>query len=274
MIPERTAGVLWVLSGLAGILAACAALWGLLGSDFYHVVPEQLRPGAYSQDTVTLVAAAGLGLSIRAIRKGMALAWMIWAGLVGYLVYAYALYSFDRVVTPAFPLYLAVLGLALFAAALFLRHVDVQALVVRDGQSPPRRGVALLLGLLVVLFSGLWAGMLAPAIMAGEALDGMTIFVLDLALALPLTALAAVLVWRGSPAGDLLAVVMLIKVGTLGVSVFLGTAYAPLFFAGASSPGELALYGLMGFGPLALLWPYLRALTIRPPPMPEAARGG
>ena len=274
MIPRRRIRLLFLLSGLAALLAALSALWGMVQPGFYHMVPEQLRPGAYSQDTVTLAAAVGIALSIRAIRNGLEIAWTVWAGLVGYLVYAYALYSFDRVVTPAFPLYLAVLGLSVFAAALFLRHVDVQALVVREGRAPPRRGVALLLGVLVVLFAGLWAGMLAPAIMAGEALDGMTIFVLDLAFALPLTALAAILAWRGSPAGDLLAIVMLMKVGTLGVSVFLGTAYAPLFFGAAASLSELALYGLMGFGPLVLLWPYLRALTVQQPPMPEAARGG
>ncbi len=166
-------------------------------------------------------------------------------------------------VNPVFPLYVAILSAASFALILFVRAARPEAVVPRRGRMPPRRAVAALFALLVVLFGALWTTMLAPAMATREPPAGATIFVLDLAFALPLTAVAAAFLWRGRPAGDLLAVPLLLKVGILGLSVLLGTACGALFFGAAPAAGEYALYALMGFGPLALLRPFLRALEVR-----------
>jgi hypothetical protein len=166
------------------------------------------------------------------LRRAWAKGWLIGAGLVGYLIYAYGLYSFDRVMNPAWPLYLAVLATSAFAAFRFLRAVDPAT--VRPGrQPPPRRIVAGLFALLVVLFTALWLSMLVPAMAAREALPGQTIFELDLAFAPPLVGLTAILLWRGHPVGDLLAIPMLMKVAVLGVSM----SSAP-FTPGPSSTGR------------------------------------
>jgi len=122
--------------------------------------------------------------------------------------------------------------------------------------------VAGLFALLVVLFVGLLLSMLVPAMAARQPLPGQTIFVLDLAFALPLTGLTAVLLWRGHPVGDLLAIPMLMKVAVLGVSVFLGTFYTWALFDGPFLAFDLALYALMGFGPAALIWPFWRGLRV------------
>lgn len=104
--------------------------------------------------------------------------------------------------------------------------------------------------------------MIAPAMTVRQPLPGQTIFVLDLAFALPLSALTAVLLWRGHPVGGLLAIPMLMKVAVQGVSVFLGTFYTWAFFGDPFMPFDLALYALMGFGPAALIWPYWRRLHV------------
>lgn len=250
------------LGELAALLALVAVAAGLALPDAMAAVPPSLRPGAYSQETITVLAALGLLWTGRRLRAGWHKGWLLWPGLVGYLVYAYGLFAFDGVLNPVFPLYLAILALSSFALVLFLRRVDPAAVRVQPGMAPPRRGTALLLGLLVVLFGVLWSAMLLPALSGTERPEVLTILVLDLAFALPITALAAVLLWRRHPAGDLFAVPLLVKVATLGLSVFLGTAYAPLFFGGPFMPGELALYALMGFGPLLLIRPFWRALSL------------
>ncbi len=261
LIPSAAAPTLRRLSDAAAVLTLAAVGAALVLPEPYAAVPDYLRPGAWSQDTISAPAALAL-LAVNArIRGGWEKGWLFWAGLVGYLMYAYGLYSFDRVMNPAYPLYLAVLSLSAFAAFLFLRALDLRAL--RPGpRPPPRRGVAGLFGLLVVLFAALWLVQLLPAMAARAPLPGQTIFVLDLAFALPLVALTAILLWRGSPAGDLLAIPMLMKVAVLGVSVFLGTFYTWAFFDGPFLAFDLALYALMGFGPAALILPVWRRLEV------------
>jgi len=261
MIAPAAAPTLLRLSDAAAVLALAAVASALLLPAPYAAVPDHLRPGAWSQDTISAPAALAL-LAVNArLRQGWDKGWLIWAGLVGYLIYAYGLYSFDRVMNPAWLLYVAVLSLSVFAALMFLRAVDPAA--VKTGpRPPPRRAVAGLFGLLVALFVALWLVQLLPAMAARKPLPGQTIFVLDLAFALPLTGLTAVLLWRGSPAGDLLAIPVLMKVAVLGISVFLGTFYTWALFDGPFMAFDLALYALMGFGPAALVWPVWRGLDV------------
>lgn len=261
MIAPSTAPTLLRLSDAAAVLTLAAVAAALVLPAPYAAVPDHLRPGAWSQDTIAAPAALVLLAVSARLRQGWAKGWLIWAGLIGYLIYAYGLYSFDRVMNPAWPLYLAVLSLSVFAALMFLRSVDPAA-VTTGPRPPPRRAVAGLFGLLVVLFAGLWLAQLLPAMAVRQPLPGQTIFVLDLAFALPLTALTAVLLWRGHPVGDLLALAMLMKVALLGVSVFLGTFYTWAFFGGPFMAFDLALYALMGFGPAALIWPVWRGLVV------------
>lgn len=261
MIARAATPLLLRLSDAAAVLTLAAIAAALLLPAPYAAVPDHLRPGAWSQDTISAPAAMALLAVGWRLRQGWVKGWLIWAGLVGYLVYAYALLSFDRVMNPAYPLYLAVLALGVLALVLFVRAVDPGSLTSAP-RPPPRRAVAGLFGLLVVLFAVLWLAQLLPAMAARQPLPGQTIFTLDLAFALPLTGLAAALLWRGHPVGDLLAIPMLMKVAVLGVSVFLGTLYGWAVFGGPLLPFDLALYALMGFGPAALIRPVWRGLEV------------
>ncbi len=164
----------------------------------------------------------------------------------------------------AHPLYLVVLAASNFALVVFVHHVQPGAL--RSGPAAPSRRILVgLFGLLAVLFLGLWLTMLVPGIIARAALPERTISVLDLAFALPLVALAAVLLWSAYPLDDLPASPMLMKVAVLGIFVFLGTAFTPAFFDGPFLPVEMALYALSGVGPALLIWPIWRALKATVP---------
>ena len=259
MIAPAAAPILWRLSDAAAVLTLAAVGAALILPDPYAAVPDHLRPGAWSQDTISAPAALALLAVTWRLRQGWAKGWLIWAGMVGYLIYAYGLYSFDRVMNPAYPFYLAVLAASVLAAILFVRAVEPAALTSAR-RPPPRRAVAGLFGLLVALFTTLWLSQLLPATAARQPLPGHTIFVLNLAFALPLTGLTAWFLWRGSVLGDLLAIPMLMKVAVLGISVFLGTFYTWAFFDGPFLAFDLALYALMGFGPAALIWPFWRGL--------------
>jgi len=180
---------------------------------------------------------------------------------MAYLIYAYALYAFEQVYKPLFLAYVAVLGLSVYALATFFAVADLRAVSASRDPSPPRRSTAALLLLLVALFTGLWLSILLPAMATRTPPEGSTIFVLDLALVLPLLVLEARLLLRASPIGDVLAVPILTKAVTLGVSVLLGTLLAPAFGRTLDAV-EVATYALLGLGPLGFLVVYVRRITV------------
>ncbi|WFE75205.1 hypothetical protein [Roseinatronobacter sp. S2] len=143
MIAYAAATTLLRLSDAAAVLMLAALASALLLPDPYAAIPDHLRPGAWRKDTISVPAALAL-LAVNArLRQGWAKGWLIWAGLVGYLICAYGLYSFDRVMNPAYPLYLAVLATSIMAVVLFMRVIDLSAL--RVGPRPrPCRAMAVL----------------------------------------------------------------------------------------------------------------------------------
>lgn len=247
------------VGGLAGALSLVAAVTGLFDLSIYDpVVAPNMMPGTVSQDLVSLaVGAAIMVLSYLLYRRDGVL-WLIWLGGIAYLAYAYAIYAFEAVMTPLFLLYVACFGSAIWGAITFFTRLDVGALSVSH---PPRRLTAALFGLLVLMFLFLWLSILVPASLNGTRQEGNTIFVLDLAFVLPLLVVAGGLLMAARPLGDLLAIPLLIKASSLGVSVLLGTLIAPLFGFPAPVP-EIVTYAILGLVPLALIPAWLRALRI------------
>ncbi len=245
------------LSSLAALLAVALSIAGLARPALYQpMTPDRLMPGAMSQDAISLAAALGLLALARPLaRGGSQRAWLVWLGLVGYLGYAYGLYAFETLVNPLYLGYVASFGLALWALFAFFARADLAG---PSPRRPPRRLTAGLFALLAALFLALWLSILLPAMATRIPPDGATIFVFDLAIALPALVVCAVLLWRRARWGDLLALPLLVKVGTLGLSVLIGTLIAPAWGMPVAA-GEVATYGLLTALPATLLWPWWRA---------------
>lgn len=247
------------LATLAGLLVLGLALAGLTYPDLYRpVTPDRLLPGTMSQDAISLAAALGLLALARPLARGAsARLWLVWLGLLGYLAYAYGLYAFETLVNPLFLGYVAAFGLSLWAVFTFFARADLARVAARDA---PRRLTAGLFLLLALLFAGLWLSILVPAMIARVPPDAATIFVFDFALVLPALTVAAILMWRGARWGDILALPLLIKAATLGLSVLLGTLIAPAWGL-PLAPGEVATYAALTLLPAALVPPWWRALA-------------
>ena len=98
---------------IAGVLSVATAGWGLLDAGSYvGLIAPATRPGALSQDVITVIA----GL----ILCGLALAHarftpkdeLVALGLLGYLFYGYGIYVIERVYNVLYLNYLAIFGLA------------------------------------------------------------------------------------------------------------------------------------------------------------------
>lgn len=252
-----------MLSGLAALLALAAASYSLMNLGVYEPsTPQKLLPGAASQDVISIVASLGLLLSVALIRRGKEILWLVWVGLLGYLFYAYALYSFDRIYNLLFLCYIAIVGLCAYSLIGFFARADLGRVGTVGDREPPRTAAASLFLMLASLFLVLWLSILVPAMRDRIAPNGSSIFVLDLAFFLPLLVTEAVLLFRKRPLGDALVIPILVKVATLGLSVLIGVLIAPLF-GQELDVASVGIYALLGLGPLAFSIPFLKRMKVR-----------
>lgn len=248
------------LSVVAAVLAIAAAVHALVVPGLYRpFVPPAFLPGAFGQDVVSLVAGLALLGSVRALTKGSERAWLAWLGLLAFLFYAHAVYAFDRVYTVHFLTYVAVAGLAAWAAVIVLARAEPRALAASRAEPLPRRTTAAWLLALAAVFAGLWLGQVVLAIRHQRPPDGNAVLVLDLAFFLPLLAIEAALLLRRRPLGDALAVPVLVLSGLVGWSVLLGALAARLY------DRPLDVGGVAGYAALAFVSTALAARFLRRP---------
>jgi hypothetical protein len=254
----------------AVVLAVVAALVGLLAA-VYRDVPAMVDQ-AHAADLATLflavpAAVAGLWVAGRKTGPAAGRARLVVAGSLGYLVYTYAIYAFQVVVSPVTPLHIAILGLATWS--LLLQLPALVAGTEGVGDRLPRRVTAGFLAVVAALFAALWLGQIASAIVTGElpaavadlALPTSAVYTLDLAFALPLLALAAGLLIRRPARGFPLALaglVFSVQMAASVVAIFaiqatrgeLADVSVPIVFAAiAISAAALAARGLVPAGP-------------------------
>ncbi|MCU1633358.1 MAG: hypothetical protein JWM61_2010 [Micrococcaceae bacterium] len=107
------------LSVAAALLAAAGSVIGLLGQErIYGRETPDLYNAAIAQDLVNLFLVAPL-MVIVAVRasQGSRRSWLCLIGFLAFTAYNYAIYSFSIHFGPLFPVWVAVLGLSVFAAA-------------------------------------------------------------------------------------------------------------------------------------------------------------
>ncbi|MEJ1991489.1 MAG: hypothetical protein P8X50_07170 [Maritimibacter sp.] len=243
------------LSGLAALLTLGAALTGIIQPSIYQpMTPDNLMPGTLSQDIISLAVSLALLACLRPLARSTSLRlWLIWLGLMGYLAYAYGIYVFETVINPLYLIYIAIFSLSIWAVISFFARADLAV----NAPDAPRRITAALFALLVAMFLMLWLSILIPAMQNQSAPVGATIFAFDLALILPLLSFAALMLWRGQHWGDVLALPLLVKAATLGLSVLIGTLIGPLWGLPLAID-EVGIYAVLTLLPAALIIPWYR----------------
>lgn len=211
------------LGGLTALFLAITAAAGLFVKDIYRpFISAGLLPGLYAQDAISLLAAPALVAAMVFTHRCSARAAVVWIGLLVYTAYYYAFYAFDHFVTAVYPLYIALIGLAVYGLIGLLTSIDLAAFAKRVRRRMPVRFIAAVLGV-TLLFVPLWLLMMAQDIAAGQARETATVFVLDLAFLIPACTLAAVLIWQRRPLGYLLGGALLFKATLSGLLLTAGT---------------------------------------------------
>jgi hypothetical protein len=208
----------YVVSGAFGLVAAVAsaAMW-----DF----PDLLR-GAAAMDgsargTALVVLVAGVPLlaaTMWATARGSARAMFVWAGMIAFLLYQSVLYVLATPFNPLFLAYEAMLALGIWSAVTLMSQVGVGRLPSLVDRRLPARSLAAFLWFAVTMNALVWLAAIVPALgesgpptfLEGTGLTTNPIYVQDLAVWLPMMAVAAWWLWHRDGRGLLLGGAMLV----------------------------------------------------------------
>jgi hypothetical protein len=283
--------------GTAYWLSAALAVTAAAGSLLTFTVPAVLRGTAVmngsARGTALVVLLAGvpaLGGSMLLAARGSAAAVITWLGSAGFLLYNSLMFTFATPANRLFPLYLAMLALSAWSAGAVLWQADVAAFGALFSSRTPVRGIAAYMWAVAALNAAAWLARIIPAVarggtppyLRGTGLPVNVVYVQDLALWLPLLAVAAAWLWRRRPWGYLLAgaglVMWVLESASIAVDQWYGHAAAPgsPVASGALVPA-FALLAAIGLIPAGLLLHGLSGgvpgVTTAPRP-PVAARRG
>ena len=225
------------LAFAALLLAGVAAVAGLAVSGLYRDTAEGIRQARATDLVTLLVAVPALALGLWRARRGSAGGRLVVIAALAYLAYSYAIYAFSVVINSMTLVHIAILSLTTWSLILSVFGLDDATVDRAAGFRLPRRTTGGFLILVAVLFALLWLSQIAGAITSGQLptsvsdlnLPTSAVYVLDLAFALPLIALAAGWLIRRDRRGPASAV------ASLGFLIILGLSVLAIFAVDAAA---------------------------------------
>ncbi len=250
-VPAETpaaAARFWLWLSIAGALVA------IIGNVIALTVPAiyaPLRPAFYAQAIaqdvadLALVAPAWLILAVLALR-GSLRAYLLWLGVLTFTVYNYMIYTFAVPFGALFPLWVIVLGLALWSLLGALATADHAAIQRLYKSLTAVRVTAWSLMVVGGLFALLWLSEDVPALFSGRSPQSLQdmgvptnpVHVLDLAFFLPAAFVTGVWLLRRRSVAFTTAPALIVFVILTGIPILL----TPVLQA---ARGEAAAWGVM-----------------------------
>jgi hypothetical protein len=260
--PVWTPWWLWLSVPIA-LLGISGSMAGILIPEIYANETAGWQTQAIGQDIANLVVLPVMLVLAVAAARGSVRALLAWAGTAVYAAYAYVIYAFAVHFGPLFLLYVAVLGLAVWALIGFFAGIDT----ARMPTSPAgrlNRFVSAFLILIAAGFALLWLSQDLPATLNGappkELRDAglltNPVHVVDLALFLPAAMLAGLLLRRGRAWGQVLAPIVLCAMAGISLGIVSLTIVA-IAHGEEASPVVAAVLGLLGIAQALTCWRFL-----------------
>ncbi|HTP02140.1 MAG TPA: hypothetical protein VMJ64_12270 [Anaerolineales bacterium] len=224
-------GGLWIwLSVAAALLAVVGNVLAFSLSSIYAGLTPAFLPQAIAQDAASLLIVSPLWLVLAVLAlRGSLRAYLLWLGVLTFTVYNYVIYTFSVPFGPLYPVWVAVLGLTLFALIGGVATTDHQA-IQRAFTSPAAvKAVGWFLIVVSILFAFLWLSDDVPALLAGstpqsliaEGLPTNPVHTLDLAFFLPAVIITGVMLLKRFPLGYTLAPSFLVFLILTGVPILI-----------------------------------------------------
>ncbi len=239
--------VLW-LSVIDAFLVLLASASGILFKSIYARETPSWALQGIAQDIVNLIAVVVLCIAAYFVNKGSIKAFLVWSGVLLYLLYSYSIYAFDVHFNSLFLVYVAILGLSFYAlvgSVIQLRFNDLQT---SFSVNPLAKVVSVFFLMLGLVFFLLWLredvtalvnGVIPPSVTEAN-LPTNPVHILDIGFYLPAMLITGVLLWRKNLLGFLLAGPLLV------FCVLMGTAILDIFLV-TGSQGSATNVGIEAF---------------------------
>ena len=257
-------GAAYWLSAALGVAAAASSLLTFTVPAVLRGTPVMNGSARGTALVVLLAGVPALGCSMLLATRGSAAAVVTWLGAAGFLLYNSLMFVFATPANRLFPMYLAMLALSAWSAGALLGQANVAVFGALFSARTPVRGISVYMWTVVALNTATWLARIIPAMvhgglpgyLRGTGLTVNVVYVQDLALWLPLLAVAAAWLWRRRPWGYLLAgaglVMWVLESASIAVDQWYGHAAAPAspVASGAFVPAfaALAVIGLIRDG--------------------------
>ncbi|WP_247828741.1 hypothetical protein [Arthrobacter antioxidans] len=265
--------------GAAYGLSAALGMVTLLAASASFFLPDVLGGPAVTRGSLRGTALVLMVLAVPLLFASMsfagrnsARALVVWLGAVAYIIYQAVLFLFGTPFNSLFLAYVAMLSLALWSAAALLRQIDLAEFSARFDDRLPARGIAAYAVVIAALNALVWLRTILPAMLSDDppaflAGSGMTtnpVFVQDLAVWLPLLAVASWWLWTSRPLGRLVvgALLVLLVVEGIGVATdqwFGAVADQGTPFASLAAVPLFAALAAIGMVPLLVFLRHLGA---------------
>ena len=208
-----------ILSIFTLILAIIASAGGIFMEDLYRD-NELIQAAWYGNDLVTLFVAipmmvGGLGFSFRGSQRAQ----LIWIGTLWYMVYNYIFYLYGAAFNKFFLIYVVLFALSAYAFIFALIKIDVKGIGKKFNAHTPVKWISGYMLAFALLLGGLWIMLCISFIITGQVPQDIlqtdhptgVVYATDLALLMPATVLAAILLWKRQAWGYILSAIVLIK---------------------------------------------------------------
>ena len=165
LLPNST---IWLwLSIVAAIVAIAGNLLALSINRIYASLTPVFLPQALAQDIANLALIAPFWLILAALAlRGSVRAYLLWLGVLTFTVYNYVIYTFSIPFEALFLLWVAVLGMSLFALIGGAVSMDYQAVASAFTSRRAVQVTAWFLIVTAVLFGFLWLSEDVPALLS------------------------------------------------------------------------------------------------------------
>jgi len=209
-------------------------------------------------DIFTLVVAVpALVVAAVLVAHGSFRGWLLAVGLLGYFFYQYLEYAVTWAFGPLFLLFVVIYAASLAGMVWIGVNIAREGVAGRFGERFPRRSWAVLNIAMAAMLTLLWVQRVATAL-AGDLVAGgltsettMTVQALDLGLVVPTSVFIAVLAWRRSAAGYVLAAAYSVTFVAMA-SAIVGMLLSAWAVEGTLEVAPVAIFGLAAAAAVAL----------------------
>jgi hypothetical protein len=253
--------LLWILVSLGALVAS---IIGVANPAIYDgVTSAKVLPGVFTQDILVLVTAPiALVLTVLAKERDFR-KHVIVLGIVAFFIYAYGIYSIEQLYNYLYPLYLAILGAAVYTLIYGFSSLGAYAGQPVDVPAVTRYICAAVAIIIAVMFNVIWMARMIPLIQEANRIEFThSVFVIDLSFIMPGFVIAAVMMLRRRRAGQVgIPVLFVLGVGILS-PLALVELVKPGRYAGEFIASEFWLFAILSVLFLVLTVLYLATLRM------------